>query len=343
MALTIACYSFDDPAYACARLRVLEPVRALGGAVRLLAGAAPQGPGHRIRTDILDAADLVLIQRYFPGPATAPVLETIFASGRPVVYDTDDDWTAVPPDHAFAPRMAAILPHILETVRRAQGVTVSTPVLAEAFRPFNPRVRVVRNFLPATLWRAVRPPDRPVVAVALAGTPSHGPDLAPLAAALSDLAGTLSGRARFVFFGCAPPAGTFPGATVLPFAPDYAAYAARLPRLGCGVGLAPLADTAFNRAKSPIKWMEYAAAGMAGVFADLPPYRQVVEPEVTGLLAGPDPAAWREAVSRLACDSALRRRMAGRAMEAVAAGHLLAAGARHYLDAWTRVAAGEPL
>ncbi|EHJ46505.1 glycosyl transferase group 1 [Solidesulfovibrio carbinoliphilus subsp. oakridgensis] len=343
MPLTVAWYGFDDPAYACARLRVLEPANALGPAVRLLAGAVPHGPGHRVRTDILDAADLLLIQRYFPSPATAPVLEAVFASGKPVVYDTDDDWTAVPPDHPFAPRMAGILPHILETARRADCVTVSTTVLAAVFRPLNPRVRVVRNFLPDALWRPVPPPDRPVVAVGLAGTPSHGPDLAPLASALSGLAGTLGEHVRFVFFGCTPPAGTFPGATTLPFTPDYAAYAARLPRLGCGVGLAPLADTPFNRAKSPMKWMEYAAAGMAGVFADLPPYREVVEPGVTGLLAGPDPAAWHEAVSRLVCDAALRRRMAGRAMEAVAAGHLLSAGAREYLDAWTRVAAGEPL
>jgi glycosyltransferase involved in cell wall biosynthesis len=341
--LTIAWYGFDDPAYACARLRVQEPANALGPAVRLLAGAVPHGSGHRVRTDILDAADLVLIQRYFPSPATAPVLEAVFASGKPVVYDTDDDWTAVPPDHPFAPRMAEILPHILETARRAACVTVSTTALADVFRPFQSRVRVVPNFLPESLWRPASPPHRPVVAVGLAGTPSHGPDLAPLASALSGLTGVLAGKIRFVFFGCPPPAGTFPGATTLPFAPDYAAYAARLPRLGCGVGLAPLADTPFNRAKSPIKWMEYAAAGMAGVFADLPPYRAVVEHGVTGLLAGPDPAAWREAVSSLVCDAALRRRMAGRAMEAVAAGHLLSAGAMAYLDAWTRAAAGAPL
>ncbi len=340
MPLTIAYYSFDDPAYACARLRVLEPARALGEAVRLLPGAVSHGPGHRVRTDILDAADLILVQRYFPGPATAAVLDVLFASGRPVLYDTDDDWTAVPPDHPFASRMAEALPHILDTARRAAVVTVSTPALATVFRPINPMVRVLPNFLPDTLWRPVGPPERPVAAVGLAGTASHGPDLAPLAHGLSVLAKELEGRARFVFYGCPPPAGTFAGATVVPFAPDYAAYAARLPRLGCGVGLAPLADTAFNRAKSPIKWMEYAAAGMAGVFADLPPYRTVVEPGVTGLLVGPEPDAWREAVRRLVADAALRRRLAVAAMEAVAAGHMLSTGAALYLETWTRAAKG---
>lgn len=342
MPLTIAYYSFDDPAYACARLRVLEPVRALGGAVRLLPGVEASGPGHRVRVDILDAADLILIQRYFPGPGTAPALAAIFDSGKPVVYDTDDDWWSVPAGHPFRQRLGPLLPHIRETVHRTALVTVSSPVLASACEALAPgRVRVLPNFLPDALWRPVAPPTRPVAAVLFAATPSHQADLAPLEQELAALARTHAGKVRFVFYGCAPARGDFPGATVMPFAPDYAAYAARLPRLGCAIGLAPLADTAFNRAKSPIKWMEYAAAGAVGIFADLPPYREVVSPGETGLLAGDDPRGWRETLARLIEDAPFRRRLAAGAMAAVATGHLLSRGAPRYLEAWETAASGE--
>ena len=340
MPLTIAYYSFDDPAYACARLRILEPARALGGAVRLLAGAVPRGPGHAVATDILDAADLILIQRYFPCPQTAPILEAVFASGKPVVYDTDDDWTAIGPEHPFAARMGDILPHILETVRRATLVTVATAVLATVFRPYNPRVRVVPNLLPGALWQPTAPPRRPVAAIGLAATATHQADMAPLETALTRLARTLGDTARFVFFGCPPSPAHFPGATVIPFAPEYAAYAARLPRLGLSIGLAPLCDTPFNRAKSPIKWMEYAVSGMAGVFADLPPYREVVVPGETGLLVGPEPEAWAEAVAGLVANDGLRRRLAANAQAAVIAGHTLPSGSGRYHEAWTQAARG---
>lgn len=340
MPLTIAYYSFDDPAYACARLRVLEPIRALAGAVRLLPGVEVQGHGHHVRTDIAAAADLILIQRYFPGPQTAPVLTTLFDTGKPVVYDTDDDWSAIEPGHPFHPRLAHILPHIRETARRATLVTVSTKVLADVYAAYNPKVRVLPNLLPDALWQPIPPPTRPVAAVLVAATPTHQADLAPLAPMLAGLAQKLTGKIRFVFYGCPPAGMAFPGATIIPFCADYAAYAAKLPRLGGAIGLAPLADTPFNRAKSPIKWMEYAAVGVAGIFADLPPYADVVVPEETGLLAGHAPKLWSEALMRLIDDSALRQRLAARAMEAVAERHLLSRGVKHYLHAWTGAASG---
>jgi len=339
--LTIAYYGFDDPAAACARLRVFEPARALSPAVRLLPGVVPSGPGHAVTTDVLAAADLVLIQRFFPGPRTASILAAVFASGIPVVYDTDDDFTAVPADHPFFPHMAERAPHIRDTARRAALVTVSTPVLAAVFAPQAATVRVVPNCLPETLWRPAAPPDRTIAAVGFAATPSHAPDLARLETALARLAKSKGFSGRFVFYGCPPAPGAFPGATILPFAPDYAAYAARLPRLGLAIGLAPLADTAFNRAKSAVKWQEYAAVGAAGVYADLAPYRSVVEDGQTGLLVGPAPGDWAEAVSRLVADAPLRRRLALNAREALDRSHWLTTGAAAYLDAWQSAARGD--
>lgn len=338
--LAIAYYGFDDPTAACARLRVYEPARALAPAVRLLPGVAPSGPGHAVTPDVLAPADLILIQRFFPGPRTAPILEAAFASGKPVVYDTDDDFTAVPADHPFFPRMAELVPHIRETIRRADLVTVSTPVLAAAFADLTARLRVVPNCLPDRLWRPSHPPERAVAAVGLAATPSHAPDLIRLEPALSRLARTPGFAGRLVFYGCPPSPGAFPGATVLPFAPDYAAYAAKLPRLGLAIGLAPLADTAFNRAKSAVKWQEYAAIGAAGIYADLPPYQAVVEDGETGLLVGPDPQDWAEAVARLVADGTLRRRLATNAREALDRSHWLATGGRAFLDAWRAAAQG---
>jgi glycosyltransferase involved in cell wall biosynthesis len=338
--LSLAYYGFDDPMAACARLRVYEPARVLGPAVRLLPGVVARDDGHAISAAVIEQADGILIQRFFPGPATAPVIEAAFASGKPVLYDTDDDFAALPPEHPFYPRLAPLLPHIRDTAARAACVTVSTPALAAVYAPWARQVRVLPNFLPDALWSPAAPPQRPVAAIGFAATPTHGPDLARLAPALARLAGQPGFAGRFVFYGCPPPPESFAGATVIPFATDYAAYAARLPRLGLAIGLAPLADTAFNRAKSAVKWQEYTAAGAACLCADLPPYREVVEHGATGWLVGPEPEAWAEAVARLASDAPLRGRLVSHAREALRARHRLSDQAGQYLDVWNAVARG---
>jgi len=340
--LAIAYYGFDDPFAACARLRVYEPARVLGPAIRLLPGVAAQGDGHAVSPAVIEAADLILIQRFFPGPATASLLDAAFASGKPVVYDTDDDFEATPPDHPFFPHLAPLLPYIRDIIARAACVTVSTPVLAGVYAGRARLVRVLPNFLPDALWRFAAPPKRPVAAIGFAGTPTHAADLARLAPALGALARQPDFTGRFVFFGCPTPPGFPTGTTAIPFAADYAAYAARLPRLGLSVGLAPLADTPFNRVKSAVKWQEYTAAGAASVCADLPPYREVVEDGRTGLLVGPTPGDWAQAVARLAADAGLRRRLALQARETLDHGHLLGAKADVYGDLWRDVALGGP-
>lgn len=340
--LGIAYYGFDDPVAACARLRVYEPARVLGQAVRLLPGVAARGAGHAVSPAVIEAADLILIQRFFPGPATVAVIEAAFASGKPVLYDTDDDFEATPPDHPFYPRLSPLLPHIRDTIARATCVTVSTPALAAVYAGRARQVRVLPNCLPDALWRFAAPPQRPVAAIGFAGTPTHATDLARLAPALEALTRHPDFTGRFVFFGCPTPPGFPAGTTAIPFAADYAAYAARLPCLGLSIGLAPLADTPFNQAKSAVKWQEYTAAGAVSVCADLPPYREVVEDGRTGLLVGPDPEDWAQAVARLAADAGLRRRLALQARETLDRSHLLSAKASIYGDLWRDVAQGGP-
>ena len=340
--LAIAYYGFDDPFAACARLRVYEPARVLGPAVRLLPGVAAQGAGHVVSPAVMEAADLILVQRFFPGPATASVIEAAFASGKPVVYDTDDDFEATPPDHAFFPHLTPLLPFIRNTIARAACVTVSTTALAAVYAGRARQVRVLPNFLPDALWRLAVPPQRPVAAIGFAATPSHAADLARLTPALGALARQPDFTGRFVFFGCPTPPDFPAGATAIPFSADYADYAARLPRLGLSIGLAPLADTPFNRVKSAVKWQEYTAAGAVSVCADLPPYREVVEDGRTGLLVGPDPGDWVQAVARLVADAGLRRRLAFQARETLDRSHLLSAKAAVYGDLWREVAQGGP-
>jgi hypothetical protein len=63
---------------------------------------------------------------------------------------------------------------------------------------------------------------------------------------------------------------------------------------GMDIGIVPLADVAFNQAKSWIKGLEYAAAGIPFVAQSTPEYRELG----AGVLAH-TPAGWRDALEQL--------------------------------------------
>lgn len=338
--LVIAAYSLELPAYACARYRVLGPASRLRGRVELRWGAASDGRDYAIDASAMDGADLILFQRYFPSRATWPLVERALSSGLPVIYETDDDFLHVPPDHPMAARLAPGAPHVAELAARASLVTVSTPALARSFRDTARAVRVLPNRLDERLW-PVRPGGERSpgpLRVAYAGTPGRGGDFAEAAAALARVKARHAQALEVVFLGFDP--GGDLADRVLPFREDYAPYARELAALAPDIALAPLADTAFNRCKSAVKWLEYSAAGAAGIFSDAPAY-QAVRHGVTGLKAS-GAQGWEEALEALIRDEPLRLGLARAAQAEVFSGWGLDRGAEQFHAAWRGAAHGHP-
>jgi glycosyltransferase involved in cell wall biosynthesis len=75
------------------------------------------------------------------------------------------------------------------------------------------------------------------------------------------------------------------------------------------IGLAPLRPSLFNRSKSEIKFLEYAAAGAAVIASRHGPYERVIEQGVTGLLVN-SPHEWTSALNQLATDPGMRMDLA---------------------------------
>jgi glycosyltransferase involved in cell wall biosynthesis len=99
------------------------------------------------------------------------------------------------------------------------------------------------------------------------------------------------------------------------------------------IGIAPLADTPFNRCKSAIKALDYAAIGLPMLASDRTVYRDTLADGPGGWLLPDNENAWFVALARLVRDAGLRRRLSDGARAAFPAG-TLAAQAPARRDAW---------
>lgn len=96
------------------------------------------------------------------------------------------------------------------------------------------------------------------------------------------------------------------------------------------VGLVPLNDVPFNHAKSEIKGLEYASAGIPFIASDLPSYRRVYGDWDGGFFLAKRPKDWLKAISSL-LDVGLRMELQSALLEKVKTRDI-SVGARLYLD-----------
>ncbi|WP_173004596.1 glycosyltransferase [Rhizobium dioscoreae] len=80
-------------------------------------------------------------------------------------------------------------------------------------------------------------------------------------------------------------------------------------------GYEDLDDILFNACKSPVKYVDYSAAGLPAIFSRSPVYEMAVTNKVTGLLVDNTTEDWLLALNSLASSTELRERLANNCYE----------------------------
>jgi glycosyltransferase involved in cell wall biosynthesis len=243
------------------------------------------------------------------------------AQGVAVVVELDDDVRHVDPAntaHArVQPRTSPVSnwAHLIEACKRADWVTVSTPALT-GYAPHG-RVSVVPNTLPRSVLTVPLRPMRDTPVVCWPGAvATHPRDLQEC--------GTSVARATAEFGGTFSVVGAGDGvraALSLSYEPVATGW---LPlhqypetlRDVADVGIVPLADTRFNRAKSWLKGLEMAGLGIPFVASPLPEYRRLADMGAGDLAK--NPYEWGRALTRIVQDGAYRDEMITRGRQVVA-------------------------
>jgi glycosyltransferase involved in cell wall biosynthesis len=266
--------------------------------------------------------DVVVVQRdLFPfGP---PLLERALWRRNPrLVYDTDDATYVRPsftPDTPF--QRLRRFDKVVDVVGHARWVSAATEPIAAWARAFNKRVSVVPMAVDLAVYDAVRRPMRESggrLVLGWAGTAGGVRYLNALAPVLQRLASERSILVRVVSGGYTRV--DLPGVPLdaRPWRADD-----QLAVLGSfDVGLVPLDDSPFERAKFPFKLLQYLALGVPAVSSRVGEAATVLQNDANGLLAG-SAEEWHAALSRLATDAALRRRLGEAGHDTVAQHYVL--------------------
>ena len=105
--------------------------------------------------------------------------------------------------------------------------------------------------------------------------------------------------------------------TLFPHVADYAAYLELVISRRWDLGIAPLVGGRFESFKTDVKYREYGACRIPGVYSRVPPYSDVVD-ATTGRLADNDARAWIAALEALIESAPARDAIAAAAHEDVA-------------------------
>ena len=184
-------------------------------------------------------------------------------------------------------------------------ITVATPRLKEILLPFNPNIEVIPNYLDNSLWKLkndnLLEAGKQKIVVGYMGGHTHKADLLMVLPALLQLVEKYPERIQFQFWGINPPNELMKISTVN-WCPTksslYTDFVEYFQEQKMDIAIAPLTDNSFNRCKSPIKFFEYSAIGVPGVYSHITPYENIIENEKDGLLAG-STEEWVNALSKL--------------------------------------------
>lgn len=279
-------------------------------------------------------ADVMVMQR-ITHHRLAEAIPLFRKRGIAVVIDMDDDLTCIHPSN---PAWRALRPTAKgafgwdaaqNACRDATLVTVSTDALADRYAPHG-RVAVLRNCVPES-YLEIPHVDSDIVGWggSLASHPDDLTTLGPSMARHTDAGG------HFRVVG--PPDGVkqflgveknWSSSGGIPIAQWPTQLATDI-----GIGIAPLADTRFNMAKSWLKAIEYSALGIPWIASPRVEYARL-HAEGAGLLAK-RPRDWERLCRELANDP-IRRKELSEAGRDVAARFTIERNADLWMEAWAR-------
>jgi len=290
--------------------------------------------GMRLKPADLRWADLVLLGRT-DSWYEHKIASRLHRAGKTLVYIIDDDLLNVPPEVTSASyyNQKEIRRCVGEMIGMSDAVVSPSPLLLSKYAKDGRRaIRLEEPAIHPAPFTA-HGADRPVK-IGFAGSVDRTGDLEDiLGQALRGIKQAYGDRAEFEIFGAAPSFAEEIGAKCIPYTRSYDDYRAALNGLNWDIGLAPMPATDFHACKHYNKFVEYAAAGIAGIFSDVPPYDRLTAFPGCAALCQNRTEDWERAIRCLMDDREAREAMRKAAADCAAGLLSVAASAESLAEA----------
>ena len=274
-------------------------------------------------TALLNNTQLVVMQKIHT-PEGLSLVKLIRGHTKiPLLMETDDYFLGVNSDspafEVYKPGADASY-WALEQMRLSNGIITSTKYLAKLYERFNGSIYVIPNGIDLKSFkggdRNIRHTqskcnlERPGASVppllGWCGSCTHTSDLEILIPIIEHFKDV-----RFYFWGGLPEFIKGENVTVDTEWVSIDQYFKKLRSLKFDIGLAPIRDNEFNRAKSNLRWLEYSALGIPTVASNVEPYRRT-----TALLAN-NKEGWIRHLEKLIKNSNYRKELGARSYKTI--------------------------
>lgn len=324
-----------------AYIRLIEPLnnKSIAGKIRL-------SIVHSLAELENELTDICIVQRNAikEESTVSSLFEYCWARQIKVLHEIDDDLFNLE-ENAQAVLDSEELGALKLVASNADAVITSTPSLQQLLKMLNTNVFCIQNALSEALWCAdrMKPESKNgVVKILYMGTRTHARDLDEIAEAWHRIEKNYPGKVTLdIIGGAATEDIEFGNLIEIPPALAYPQFVEWLKQQGpWDIGLIPLRDTGFNRKKSPIKFLDYSALGLAMVCSNIATYRDIARDGENALLVNNSSTEWYEAIERLIEDEPLRRKLGNTAFSELIEGNCLEHRAKDWLSTFENVLNG---
>ena len=271
----------------------------------------------RLKGDVLlfdeKLFDVIIVQRdCLDFTMTKFLCEYKDIHGTKLIYEIDDDLLSIDENH---PNYSEFIPKkkVIEyLLSNANCVTVSTNVLKQKLSDFNKNIVVMRNCLNDLLNKPILDyKNNNIVKIGYMGSFTHKNDIKIIEKAVSNVQNYfLDKYGKKVIFEIIGVTNEIPNfAKSIEIPNDCKSYPKFInwiwEVIDWDIALAPLENNDINSSKSEIKFLEYSAMGIPGIFSNIGAYSEVIQDGNMGLLVNNSTKEWESALIKLIEDEKL--------------------------------------
>lgn len=226
-----------------------------------------------------------------------------------MVYDMDDNFYAVPVDNPSFEQIKPLKNNFEACLRACDGLTVSVPNLKAIYEQINPNVQVLKNGLDFGIWDKLKTKKNTKKAIRIGwrGAYGHKDDLELVRGALEAISKDY--KIEFVTLGWMEFGSKFPVEKhqwVSLFD-----YPKKLADLNLDMAIVPLVDSAYNRCKSNLAYLEFSALKVPTVISPVENQKGMVAIEACSNYE------WYQAIEKLIKDKEYRLKLGQEAYDFV--------------------------